>query len=133
MTTIDRNAGAHGQDSHGGEHHEGSYLEGKGGIWPTVVDWATTVDHKKLGVMYLVAILVLFFLGGVAALALRTELMAPPRVTTSLVNGVPTEKIEGTLRSLRRRSSTGTALRSRISAFCSARYSTISVRCPSRT
>jgi cytochrome c oxidase subunit 1 len=61
------------------EHH-GSYLEPKGGILATVLDWATTVDHKKIGVMYLFAVLFMFFLGGVAAVALRTELWEPVRL-----------------------------------------------------
>jgi cytochrome c oxidase subunit 1 len=80
MTTINPNVGAHDHPhgGHGHEHH-GSYLEGKGGAWATIKDWATTVDHKKLGVMYLTAILVLFFVGGVTALALRLELLSPPR------------------------------------------------------
>src|SRR5262245_51271243 len=61
------------------EHH-GSYLEPKGGFWATVWDWATTVDHKKIGVMYLFAILFMFFLGGVAAMAVRLELFFPVRM-----------------------------------------------------
>lgn len=65
--------------AHAHEHH-GSYLARKGGWITTIMDWATTVDHKKIGVMYLVAILFMFFLGGVAALAVRTELLHPVRV-----------------------------------------------------
>jgi len=38
--------------------------------------WALTLDHKRIGVMYLVAILTAFLLGGVAALLVRTELIA---------------------------------------------------------
>jgi len=63
-----------------GHDHHGSYLAPKGGFWTTVVDWATTVDHKKIGVMYLFAILFMFFLGGVMALAVRAELFEPTRV-----------------------------------------------------
>ena len=58
----------HGHD-HGHGHEHASYLAPKGGFWSTIWDWASTVDHKKIGVMYLVAILFMFFLGGVAALA----------------------------------------------------------------
>jgi cytochrome c oxidase subunit 1 len=84
MSSINPSTGAHDHThphdhAHGGHEHHGSYLEGRGGVWATVKDWATTVDHKKLGIMYLTAILALFFIGGVAALALRAELMAPPR------------------------------------------------------
>ncbi|MCC6677026.1 MAG: cbb3-type cytochrome c oxidase subunit I [Phycisphaerales bacterium] len=79
MTTLDpsKAAGLHGAAGH--EHH-GSYLERKGSFWVTVWDWATTVDHKKLGVMYMTAVLTLFFLGGLAALAVRTELFQPTRI-----------------------------------------------------
>ncbi len=84
MTTLDHNkAGALGGHDHGHGHHEGSYLTPKGGFIQTVWDWATTVDHKKIGVMYLVAVLFMFFLGGVAALAVRTELLEPVRVKAS--------------------------------------------------
>jgi cytochrome c oxidase subunit 1 len=60
-------------------HAHGSFLTPKGGFWTTVWDWATTVDHKKIGIMYLFAILFMFFLGGVAALAVRIELLEPVR------------------------------------------------------
>ncbi len=82
MTTLDH-SGLPADAAHGG-HHDAPYYTRKGSVWATIVDWATTVDHKKLGLMYLTAILVLFFLGGVAALAVRTELLTP--VTTSTVN-----------------------------------------------
>ncbi len=39
--------------------------------------WIFTVDHKRLGVMYLVAVLTFFFVAGCLALVLRTELLTP--------------------------------------------------------
>ncbi|WP_373047090.1 cytochrome c oxidase subunit I [Vulgatibacter sp.] len=39
--------------------------------------WALTVDHKRIGMMYLVAILTAFFLGGVFAILVRLELLTP--------------------------------------------------------
>ena len=42
-----------------------------------ILSWLFTLDHKRIGVMYLVAILSSFFLGGVFALVLRTELLTP--------------------------------------------------------
>lgn len=39
--------------------------------------WLTTLDHKRIGVMYLISILASFFLGGVFALLIRTELLTP--------------------------------------------------------
>lgn len=39
--------------------------------------WAFTLDHKRIGVMYLVSILSSFLLGGVFAILIRTELLTP--------------------------------------------------------
>jgi cytochrome c oxidase subunit 1 len=40
-------------------------------------EWLTTTDHKKIGIMYLVNSLVFFFLGGILALGVRSELAQP--------------------------------------------------------
>jgi cytochrome c oxidase subunit 1 len=37
--------------------------------------WLTTLDHKRIGVMYLISILASFLLGGIFALLIRTELL----------------------------------------------------------
>ena len=50
-----------------------NYLKNSSGF----LSWAMTLDHKRIGVMYLVAVLTAFFLGGMFALALRTELFFP--------------------------------------------------------
>jgi cytochrome c oxidase subunit 1 len=39
--------------------------------------WLTTVDHKKIGIMYFVTAFVLFLLGGLQALAIRVQLAGP--------------------------------------------------------
>ena len=39
--------------------------------------WLTTVDHKKLGIMYGVTALLMFVVGGLEALALRVQLAGP--------------------------------------------------------
>ena len=36
------------------------------------VDWVTTTDHKKIGILYLVTTFVFFGLGGIEALLMRT-------------------------------------------------------------
>ena len=41
------------------------------------VDWLTTTDHKKIGIMYLVTTFVFFILGGVEALLMRAQLGVP--------------------------------------------------------
>ncbi|GAB4386854.1 MAG: cbb3-type cytochrome c oxidase subunit I [Phycisphaerales bacterium] len=85
MTAIHR---PHEGVGHG--HEEGSYLDNTGlGFWGTIWDWASTVDHKKIGVMYLTAVLTMFFIGGVAGLMVRLELLQPMRITeNNQVTGV---------------------------------------------
>jgi cytochrome c oxidase subunit I len=39
-----------------------------------ILDWLTTVDHKKIGIMYLVLNFTFFIIGGLEALFLRTQL-----------------------------------------------------------
>jgi cytochrome c oxidase subunit 1 len=58
-------------ESSGGEHV--NYLQAKTGL----KSWLFTVDHKRIGIMYLVSVLFFFFVGGVAALLVRTELWGP--------------------------------------------------------
>jgi len=41
------------------------------------LSWALTLDHKRIGVMYLASVLCAFALGGTFALILRTELLTP--------------------------------------------------------
>ena len=41
------------------------------------VDWITTTDHKKIGIMYMVTTFVFFILGGVEALLMRLQLGVP--------------------------------------------------------
>jgi cytochrome c oxidase subunit I len=48
----------------------GTYLE-------TIHSWIVTVDHKKLGIMYIVYALLLLVVGGVEALLMRIQLAAP--------------------------------------------------------
>jgi cytochrome c oxidase subunit 1 len=50
-----------------------NYLNAHRGL----LSWLFTLDHKRIGVMYLVAILSSFFLGGMFAVLLRTELLTP--------------------------------------------------------
>ena len=46
-----------------------------------IASWLFTLDHKRIGVMYLFAVLVSFFAGGVMALLVRTKLLFPGEVT----------------------------------------------------
>ncbi|MBC1608064.1 cytochrome aa3 quinol oxidase subunit I [Listeria welshimeri] len=40
-------------------------------------EWISSVDHKKIGIMYLLAAVLMFFRGGVDALMMRTQLALP--------------------------------------------------------
>jgi cytochrome c oxidase subunit I len=40
-------------------------------------EWLTTTDHKRIGILYLVNSLIFFFIGGIFALAVRSELAVP--------------------------------------------------------
>ncbi len=42
-----------------------------------VLDWLTTVDHKKIGIMYIVNSFLFFFAAGMLALVIRSELAVP--------------------------------------------------------
>src|SRR3954454_1872887 len=49
-------------------------------IWkerPGVMGWLTTVDHKRIGIMFLFTSLAFFAAGGVEALLIRTQLLTP--------------------------------------------------------
>ena len=39
--------------------------------------WLTTVDHKRIGIMYLGFVLAFFFVAGILALAIRIEMLSP--------------------------------------------------------
>ena len=54
------------------KHH---YLNAEKGLW----SWLTTVDHKKIGLMYLASIALFFLVGGILALVIRAELLTPAR------------------------------------------------------
>lgn len=42
--------------------------------------WLVTLDHKRIGIMYLFSVFFALFLGGVFALLLRTELLLPTKI-----------------------------------------------------
>src|SRR4029450_5588806 len=47
------------------------------GYRSTLYEWVTTTDHKKIGIMYVINSFIFFFLGGLLALGVRTELAQP--------------------------------------------------------
>jgi cytochrome c oxidase subunit 1 len=56
-----------------------NYLNSPKGI----KNWLYTVDHKRIGVMYLWSVLTAFFLGGIMALLVRIELLTPKQTIMS--------------------------------------------------
>ncbi|MEO8477982.1 MAG: cbb3-type cytochrome c oxidase subunit I, partial [Gemmatimonadota bacterium] len=42
-----------------------------------VIDWMTTVDHKKIGIMYGASAFLFFLIGGLEALIIRAQLAGP--------------------------------------------------------
>ncbi len=44
-----------------------------------ILSWIFTLDHKRIGVMYLMGVITAFMLGGFFALGVRTELLTPGR------------------------------------------------------
>jgi cytochrome c oxidase subunit 1 len=55
------------------EHAPDNYLTHTSGA----LSWIFTLDHKRIGLMYLVGILTSFFVGGLLALAIRAHLLSP--------------------------------------------------------
>lgn len=49
----------------------------KSGFGATLWDWLTTVDHKKIGILYLLGGLFFFVIGGIEAMIIRLQLMTP--------------------------------------------------------
>ena len=68
MSTTPSAADVH---SHGGDN----FLNASHGFR----SWFFTLDHKRIGIMYLISILGSFLLGGLFALLIRTELLTPTK------------------------------------------------------
>ena len=54
-------------------HHDVDFLRDG----TSLKSWLFTLDHKRIGIMYLIGVLIAFALGGVFALLARTELLTP--------------------------------------------------------
>ncbi|MCB1219015.1 cbb3-type cytochrome c oxidase subunit I, partial [bacterium] len=70
MAAITTTPGGHDDAT---DHHE-SYLDKKG-----LMGWLITLDHKRIGVMYLISVCIAFTLGGIFALLVRAELFTRGR------------------------------------------------------
>jgi cytochrome c oxidase subunit I len=59
-----------------------AYERGLSAIWdtpPGVVGWFSSVDHKKIGIWYIVTAFAFLILGGIEALVMRLQLIGPDR------------------------------------------------------
>ena len=63
-------AGGHAEDAHGDPH--ANYLKASHGIR----SWLFTLDHKRIGLMYLTMVCIAFLVGGIFALLVRLELFS---------------------------------------------------------
>src|SRR5258708_20826283 len=63
-------AGGHAADAHGDPH--ANYLKANRGIG----SWLVTLDHKRIGLMYLTVVSLAFLTGGIFALLVRLELFS---------------------------------------------------------
>ncbi len=47
-----------------------NYINWEKGLW----SWLTTLDHKRIGLMYMITVMTFFFVGGIFAMLIRAEL-----------------------------------------------------------
>lgn len=60
-------------NAHTAGHAGTNYLNNEKGLW----SWLSTLDHKRIGLMYLFTTLFFFLVGGIFAMIVRYELMTP--------------------------------------------------------
>src|SRR5271170_5789428 len=59
-----------------------AYRRNLGPIWETApgfAGWLSSVDHKKIGLWYIVTAFIFLLLGGIEALIMRLQLIGPDR------------------------------------------------------
>ena len=50
-----------------------NYINHEKGLW----SWLTTLDHKRIGIMYMITVMAFFAIGGMFAMLIRFELFSP--------------------------------------------------------
>ena len=70
MSTASDAASSVEKDSSAESHSSENYLT-------VAKSWIFTLDHKRIGLMYLASILIFFFVGGMLAMGIRYELLTP--------------------------------------------------------
>ena len=56
------------------ESSDRNYLNADYSLW----SWLVTTDHKRIAILYMIAITLFFFIGGAVAVLIRLELLTPP-------------------------------------------------------
>lgn len=57
-----------------------NYFNHEKGLW----SWLTTLDHKRIGILYMISVMTFFLIGGIFAMLIRTELFtAGPTIMTA--------------------------------------------------
>src|SRR6185369_5977871 len=64
-------------DTHGHGHEGHDHGHGHHGPYGGIMRWITTTNHKDIGTLYLWFSFIMFSVGGVMALVIRTELFTP--------------------------------------------------------
>ena len=77
MTTIDLPPGPDGAEIPTGSAEEDKRIEHAWLDRPGLLGFFTTVDHKRLGIRYIVTSFVFFFIAGLLALVMRAQLAQP--------------------------------------------------------
>ncbi len=52
---------------------QSNYINCEKGLW----SWLSTLDHKRIGLMYMISVMFFFLVGGIMALLIRAELWSP--------------------------------------------------------
>ena len=61
----------------GAVYHGHATAHAAPGALSTILGWITTVDHKRIGILYGVTAFAFFLLGGIEALIIRLQLARP--------------------------------------------------------
>ena len=90
MSDTPQSTGATAGDAGHDHHDEPSYLSygREKGLFQFLKGWLITVDHKRIGIMYLISVLAFFAVAGFTAVVFRMELMtaAPDLLTGDQYN-----------------------------------------------
>ena len=50
-----------------------------------LISWLTTVDHKRIGILYALGSLFFLIVGGLDAILMRTQLLLPKNTSTVII------------------------------------------------